>query len=142
MSTCVDRNYPEWFPNPNPKHSGDNSHIYPFPSPPHNPIEGSMYLDTTLNEVKIYVGGEWKSVQGNIDETVSILDEFELIIPGEEFIIVQITEYFKQKDIRIFNQNEEEIVSGIENCINYIKENLDSQYANLVVEKRILQHLG
>lgn len=142
MSTCIDQNYPDWSPNPNAKHSGDNSHIYPFPSPPHNPIDGSMYLDTTLNEVRIFVNGSWKTIEAEMDESINLLDEFELIIPNEEFVIVQIIEHFKQKNIRIFNQNEEEIVSGIENCITYIKENLDNEYSNLVVEKRILKHLG
>jgi hypothetical protein len=140
MSTCIHDNYPEWKPNPQAKHSADNIQALSFM--PHNAVEGSMYLDTNTSKVNMYVNGKWIEIKGELVDNTNSLDEFDLITK-DGFIKVVLYQEIEsgERGIAIYNDEGKELVKNTDECIKYIKENINEQ-SNLFVEKRILNHLG
>lgn len=124
MSTCIHNNYQS------------------LEFTPHNTIEGSTYFDTRTNKMRVYVNGKWVEVKGDLSNKTDSLDEFDLIT-NDGFVKVILYQEIPSGDrgVLIYNEDGKELIKTTEECIKYIKDNLNEK-SNLFVEKRILNHLG
>ena len=146
MSTCIHNNYPKWEPNPIKKNDlGSSSkkfnNIY-VASPPHNPVEGSIYFDTKTNKQMIYTNQKWMEISEKQTLEIDLIDEFDILIESKGFMKVRLYQELPsgKRGIELYDSEEQLFMDETDKVLDFIKDNVREGY--LWIEKRILQHLG
>ena len=155
MSTCIDQNYNaaslyhngdkilETTPNGIKVNIGTSAkpiEVMYISSPPHNPVAGSMYFDTSLQELRVYDGQNWQTVDGSILDQ-KMIDQFDILVNDIGFLKVKLYQEVPSgvRGVLIFD-GEELFIEDTKEAIDFIRDNITDGY--LWVEKRILEHLG
>lgn len=143
MSTCIHNHEPEWKPDPNAVSSvGVNPSRFAMmysSSPPHNPVQGSMYFDTRQHCVKVFNNGMWVEQ----DRLFGIADTFDIILNDGEFVKFRVIFENEKYDTDILDSKEKErICIGLENCLKYIEERITDRGIILAIQKRIFDKMG
>jgi hypothetical protein len=111
-----------------------------FPSPPHNPVSGSIYFDTTRNELRMYNGNSWGAIsEAGIPQ--EFIDEFDIITNDSGFFKVKLYQEVENGKRGVMICDEHELfIEDTKKAIDFIRKHVNSGY--LWIEKRILDHLG
>ncbi|MDX1701307.1 MAG: hypothetical protein R3250_11860, partial [Melioribacteraceae bacterium] len=109
---------------------------------PKNPDIGTMYFDSTRQQVLIWVGDQWMPVD-NAGPEEEVIKEWEVPTNDEGWVGIRIFESEEGGKRRIIISNDEGhiVKQGLENVLEYIKNNTDNT-TYLHSESRIFEYFS